>query len=297
MEHQSQAFLTKLPMFKAISSPNTSLFSELITRSILHLIGCTLPLALLWGGEVRAQVGISPLVIEKQVDRGQAQATINVTNNTNEPFRARIYVEPFTYNREKGFEILPSSPRDLTPYLQFSPRELEVPPGVSRRVRLIVRFPPSLPEGEYRSVIFTENLKEVVSEDAQGNITAIATRIGVILFVRKGNIAPNLAVTNASWDSNRQQIQLVIQNSGQASAYPTTSWTLKQGGATIRTGNTSPSGVIAESERLILLPINSSQNETPLPPGVYQLTGELIGGTESQPTKTPFSVNLTIPAQ
>ncbi|NES23355.1 MAG: P pilus assembly protein, chaperone PapD, partial [Symploca sp. SIO3E6] len=132
-----------------------ALGSNFLLTTASRLSGYLLSAALLWGGAAQAQMRISPLVIEVEAQRGQAQGVISVTNTSNEAFRARVYAEAFTYDRDTGFAILTSSPTDLTDYLQFSPRELTIPPGVTRRVRLISRFPPSLPEGEYRAVVFT----------------------------------------------------------------------------------------------------------------------------------------------
>ena len=240
---------------------------------------------------VQAQVGISPLVIEVQANRGQAEGTITVSNESNAPFRARVYAESFTFTRDGGFEILPSSPNSLTPYLQFSPRELVVPPGVTRRVRLISRFPPSLPSGEYRAVIFTETLNETT--DTAGNNVALKTRIGVRFYVRQGNANSNLAVDNATWNPQKKQIQLLVRNTGQASARPSVNWTLKQGSTVVKTGNLDSTEIIAATDRNLLL--NYPSQGQPLPsPGQYQLTGELAWG-ENNSNKLPFSVNLTIP--
>ena len=109
---------------------------------------------------VKAQIKISPLVIEREARKGTARGVINLTNTSNETFRARIYALPFTYN-QNGFEELESSPQDLSPFLSFSPRELVIQPGQTRQIRAISRFLPSSAKGEYRAVIFTEDLKEL----------------------------------------------------------------------------------------------------------------------------------------
>ncbi|MBE9124622.1 P pilus assembly protein, chaperone PapD [Coleofasciculus sp. LEGE 07092] len=248
--------------------------------------------ALLCGSAAQAQMRISPLVIEAQANRGQAQGIINVTNNSNEPFRGRVYAEPFTYG-DNGFQSLTSSPSDLTPYLQFSPRELTVPPGVTRRIRLITRFPPSLPEGEYRAVVFTETLQETT--DSSGNSVALTARIGTTVYVRQGDLSPNLAVESASWNPEQKKIQLRVQNTGQASARPAVSWTLQQGNTEVETGTLDPTGIVAESDRNFLL--NYSAQGQPAPTaGKYQLTGELVWAQGDNQRTQPFSVNLTIPA-
>jgi P pilus assembly chaperone PapD len=67
----------------------------------------------------KADITISPLVIETAAKQGQAQGNITVTNGDTKSFRARVYTEPFTYDLETGFKLLDSSPFDLTPYLQI----------------------------------------------------------------------------------------------------------------------------------------------------------------------------------
>jgi hypothetical protein len=156
----------------------------------------------------------------------------------------------------------------------------------------VVRFPPSLPDGEYRTVIFTENLKETVVTE-NGFTTKIVTRIGVVVYVRKGNVSSNLTVDSASWNQSLNQIQLLVRNAGKASAITTTNWTLKQGGTVVNQGTASETTVMAGAERNILLPYTGKDGAT-LAPGNYQLTGEVMWGEDSR-NKVPFTANLTIP--
>jgi P pilus assembly chaperone PapD len=263
-------------------------------KGALALTGWTLSALLFWAGKGVAQVSISPLVIEVEAKRGQAQGVINVGNDTNEPFRARVYAEPFTYSRDAGFQTLQTGEQnDLTPYLQFSPRELNVPANVERRIRFIVRLPPSLPSGEYRAVVFTENLKEMVNE--RGNSVGVATRIGVTIYVRHGELSPTLAIKNATWNSQQRQIQMLVSNTGGASARPIVNWTLKQGETMVKKGSIDPTGIVAKSERNFLLGY-PDKNQRGIAPGEYQLSGELVWSEGDNQRTQGFSVNLTIPA-
>lgn len=263
-------------------------------KSTWCLTGLTLSAALFWANKSVAQVSISPLVIEVEAKRGQAQGVINVGNNTTEPFRARVYAEPFTYSRDDGFQTLKKGEQsDLTPYLQFSPRELNVPANLERRIRFIVRLPPSLPSGEYRAVVFTENLKEIVNE--RGNSVGVATRIGVTIYVRHGDLSPTLAVKDASWNSQQRQIQMLVSNTGSASARPAVNWTLKRGETVVKTGKLDPTGIVANSERNFLLGY-PDKDQSSLAPGEYQLSGELVWAQGDNQRKQAFSVKLTIPA-
>ncbi|MDY7013432.1 MAG: P pilus assembly protein, chaperone PapD, partial [Cyanobacteriota bacterium] len=225
---------------------------------LLRFGGWVLSAAAFWTVPARAQVSLSPLIVETQAERGQAQSAINISNSTDQPFRVRIYAEPFTYSREDGFQTLTSDPSDLTPYLQFSPRELNVQPGETRKVRLIARFPPSLTTGEYRAVIFAENLQE--ARDSGGNSVAIITRIGTTVYVRQGDVAPDLSVEGASWNSEQEQIQLLVRNAGQASARLGVNWTLRQGETVVATGTVDPQGIVAESDRYFFLEGSEQSN-------------------------------------
>ncbi len=235
-----------------------------------------------------AQIGISPLIIEVQENNGQAQATINVINNTNKPFRARVSSEFFTYEKNQGFNTIPANEASLVPYLRFSPRELTVPAGVTRRIRLNVQMPAQLPAGEYRSVIFTENLDQQQRTDQKGAVTNISTRIGVTLFVRRGNHAPKITTTTAIWDAKKSRILLSINNSGKASAYPEINWKLSQAGKNIETGKVNPTGIVPNSDRTVsILPQK-------LPAGQYQLSGTLTWGEPDKKNIVPFSVDVSI---
>ncbi|ODH01413.1 P pilus assembly protein, chaperone PapD [Nostoc sp. KVJ20] len=242
----------------------------------------------------KAQMSVSPLVIEAKAERGQAQGMITISNTSKTPSRIRIYAQPFTYSRDAGFQTLSSSPSDLTKYLQFSPRELTVKPGEVRRVRLISRLAPNLPDGEYRAVVFNETLTE--SKDAAGNNVTLVARIGVTFYVRKGNLSPQLAIDSASFNPEQKQIQILVRNNGQATVLPSLNWTLRQGQTVVKTGQVDANAVVANSDRNFLLNY-PSKGQPALKPGQYQLSGELFWGEDSKKSKLPFNLNITIPTQ
>ncbi len=261
--------------------------------------GVLLSSFLLWGTAAKADIAISPLIIETAAKRGQAQGTITVTNGDAKEFRARVYSQPFTYDLEKGFQLLNSSPLDLTPYLQFSPGELQVPGTDNRRIRFIVRFPPSLPDGEYRAMLFTENLEATIQEEPGKTSsvifkTAIVPRIGVAVYVRKGNISHNLNVVNARFNPKSQQLQLLVENTGKASAIIQGEWTIKKGEQVIYHGRSIDTTVIAEGQRYLNVDYSTLANKIKLESGEYQLFGNLGWGINRN-NKIPFNVKFSIP--
>ena len=251
-------------------------------------------------GIAKANISISPMVVETEAKRGQAQGRITVSNPSAKNFRARVYTSPFTYDKETGFKTLSESPKDLTPYLQFSPRELQVEASRKRNIRFIVRFPPSLPDGEYRTMIFTENLQRgtITETDSKTNVTLqtnIIPRIGVALYVRKGNVSPNLSFPSARVNPKTNKIQLLVSNKGKASAIVAGDWKLKKGKEVIQKGNISDTTVLAEGERYVIAK-SLSKNQSKLAPGEYQLTGELGWGVNKK-NRVPFTVDVTIPGR
>lgn len=237
-----------------------------------------------------AQVGISPMVIESQTSRGQSEAVINLLNPTNTPVRVRIFSQPFTYSREGQFQTIASSQQDLSPYLLFSPREVALEPGASRKVRLLTQLDPNLPDGEYRAVVFAESLIENINN--QGSRVGVIARVATTVYVTKGNQAPNLIVANGSFDPKQNQLRLLLRNQGTATARPIVSWHLKQGATVVRKGETQPSTVLASNERS--LTIDSLTTGSSLSPGTYELSGELIWIQNQQRKSVSFKVPINI---
>jgi P pilus assembly chaperone PapD len=257
------------------------------------VLGLSLSSFITFSSSAIAQVKVSPLIIEAKANRGQAQDIISITNNSNQPSRVRIYAEPFTYSRNSGFQTLPvKTPNDLTPYLQFSPRELTIQPGKTRKIRVISRLAPNLPDGEYRAVVFNESLNEANSGEKN---VEIATVIGVTFYVTKGNVNPRLAVNSASFDQQKSKIQLLVSNQGKASAVTDVNWILRRGETVVAKGLIDDAALIAEGERNLGLTF-ADESKPNLTPGIYQLSGELLWG-ENGRNKQSFNVNLTIPTE
>jgi P pilus assembly chaperone PapD len=245
----------------------------------------------------QASLSVSPLVVELDSRQGQAQGTITVGNSGDDPFRARSYAVPFTYDRETGFKELKQATNDLTPYLQFSPPEVSIPGADKRRVRFITRLAPSLPDGEYRAMIFTETLNQIVPPEVvtSGETTVTTTilpRLGVAVYVRKGKLSPSLAIDSLRFNAPEQQPQILVKNTGKATAIVKSEWTIKQADREITKGLVQDTTVIAEGDRYVTIKLPET---TKLAPGEYQLQGNLLWGfNHSQ--KIPYQFKFTVPA-
>ncbi len=243
------------------------------------------------GKSTQAQINLSPLLIDVDAKADKARGVIDIRNSSDNEFRARIYAEPFTYDSNYGFKTLTSSPTDIRPYLQFSPQEVNLPKGGLRKVRMTVNLPASLPDGEYRAMIFTEPLVDLSANKTRG--TTLVNRIGTAFYVRKGNIKPNLKIESLTWNRDTNKLQLLVRNSGKASTQTTATWSASQGGKVIRTGDSLSTTVIAEGDRQLFLQ-TSPTDPAPLAPGTYVVTGNMTAGQGKKQTQN-FSFTVTVP--
>ena len=272
--------------------------SRFFSTSTVRQVGVAVAAATLaiFGGslsarEAIAQVGLNPMVIQSEVSRGQAQSVIAVTNPTGEPMRVRMYAEPFTYDQVNGFVLLDEDSQDLTPYLQFSPREFVIPPNEVQRVRVVGLLPPSLEESEYRAVIFTESLPE--SAPAGSSVAGIQTRIGSTVYFRQPSSEPMFSVVQAQWNTEDAQAQLLLSNVGEATARPNAQWEIRRGGEVIASGQSGATTVIEGRDRLVPLPYLNKE-EASLSPGNYEVVGELVWRFGEQQSSQSFSVPLIV---
>ncbi len=251
---------------------------------------------------VNAQVSLKPLVEVSNTRNGQASGIVTVRNNTDEEFRARVYSSPFTYDRDSGFQDVKESPSDLTPYLVYAPRELVVPANTERRVRYIVRFPPNHSTGEFRAMLFTETLQELPSDSNAAYTVKVKNRIGTALYIRSGNLTPDLIVESISYNSQSDELKLLLKNTGSATARPSVDWELKQGNTKIRSGSVGSTTTIAKGERYLLLSGDKSETNSteqtvsaPISSGTYKLTGKIQWENLDKEESMPFELELVVP--
>ncbi|MTJ10167.1 P pilus assembly protein, chaperone PapD [Anabaena sp. UHCC 0204] len=236
------------------------------------------------------QLSVSPLVIERKAESGQARGVIDVTNGSDKPYRARVTLSPFTYSRE-GLQVLKSSPNDLTPYLTFSPRELLITPGQKRSIRFNARLLPSLPQGEYRAMFSIEELKEN-SPSTQKNEVSLVVSIVSTIFVRNGDLAPILKIEKAFYDGKNKEIRLLVNNAGKATIRARTDWNLTQNGKSVNSGKLEETTIIAEGDRYIR--IAYPPQEQNLTPGNYNFSGKLTWDFPNKGGTLPFNVNFNV---
>lgn len=258
-----------------------SLYSLLLKAAFLCGVTTT---AITAAVPVKAQVGMSPLFVESEAVRGRAQGVLTLINSTDRPMRIRMYAEPFAFDRE-GFVSLPVDEADLSPYLQFSPREVVVEAKSDQRVRLLGTFPPSLADGEYRAVVFAE---ELTDSSAVDNGLAVKARVGTTVYMRQGELSAELSSLDVM--HNGQSLDLIVGNQGLATARPRVEWTLLRDGEEVAKGEEGAHTVMAQGDRKIALSLPKI-----LPTGNYTLSGKLAWTTLTEDYFQPFELPVMVP--
>jgi P pilus assembly chaperone PapD len=264
---------------------------NLFSATFVGLFVTTLQILSSATNAVAGSFSISPMVTVSDTKGSQSKGVINVSNNGKEPLRMRVYAEDFTYERAKGFVSTPKHERSAIPYLQFSPRELTVPPGVTRNVRVGITLPPSAPDGEYRAAIFVEELREqTVKSDAPTNQVVMLSRVASVFFIAKGGVKANLQSNSAVWDNQQKKLKIILTNQGKKSAYPNVIWKISQSGKEVING--SFLGLVMQAETDKEMTLRAKDQNLSLPSGSYQLSGEIIN--EGQ-RSVPFNIGVVIP--
>ncbi len=117
--------------------------------------------------------------------------------------------------------------------VRYSPRQVSLPPGQAQVIRLMLRKPRNLPEGEYRShMLFqtlpkpeSSSLGKVTNSDGEGIRVEITPLVGISIpvIVRHGNLSSEVALHNARIVTTNAgstfQLELDMHRSGNQSVY------------------------------------------------------------------------------
>jgi P pilus assembly chaperone PapD len=269
-----------------------SRFTKLLSAPIASLLLSILPILLCGNTAIAGSFNISPMLTILNTKGSQSKGVINVSNSGKEPLRLRVYAEDFTYDRIKGYVPITKHDRTAISYLQFSPQELTVPPGVTRNVRVGIALPPSAPDGEYRAAIFVEELREeeVKSDAPKKNQVVMLSRVASVFFIAKGSVKANLQANSAVWNDRQKKLNIVLTNQGKKSAYPNVIWKISQNGKEVSNG--SLLGVVLQADTDRESTLRDKDKDLSLPPGSYQLSGEIFNEGQKP---VPFSIGVSIP--
>ena len=191
--------------------------SVLILGLVFTLSGLSLPA---W-----AALQVWPHLVEMDVRNRTANLTLTNLGVTEKRYRISL---GFIALGEDGraVEITPGPEHpSAIELIRFRPRSVTLAPGEHQVVRLRLRFPPGLEEGEYRAHIFFAEVPEVAApleeappEGITVKITALQ-RLGIPIMVEKGELFKEgkLSEFNLTEIEGRLHLSFAVSSSGSRS--------------------------------------------------------------------------------
>ena len=163
-------------------------------KSILSLL-----LALLLPLPALAELMLNPTRVV--FSKNQRAAQVELINNSSEPATYRISVVNRRMSDTGEFITVTEAAADerfAGPMLSYSPRQVTLQPGSAQVVRLMIRKPDGLAEGEYRSHLHFEKQPEAGALATSVEAATGAPKIGVQLTTLVGASIPVIVRHGAS---------------------------------------------------------------------------------------------------
>ncbi|AEG91847.1 fimbrial biogenesis chaperone [Ramlibacter tataouinensis] len=260
-------------------------FSAVFSRRRIALrAACGLLLSLWLADAARADLLVYPtrLVFE---DNARA-AQLDLNNNGNETATYRITVINRRMTDTGSFvEIDKPQPGELfaDEMIRFSPRQVVLAPGATQTVRVSVRRPADLPQGEYRSHLHFERVPEA-SGGSNVEVAARPGELGVQLrmlvgvtipvIVRQGATSATVSLSGLELSRRAAErmptLAFVLNRAGNRSVYGDLGATFTpRGGTEQQVGKAAGVAVYTPN------PLRRGRLELQLPPGLVLSRGTL----------------------
>lgn len=170
-------------------------------------------------GAQEFSAAVSPPRFELAVSTGErSRQVIEITNSSSQPSKYHFRTADWTLDANAGVHFTDALAADsCRPWVAIERHELEVPAGGRYRFRFEVAPPADTPARECRFAIMIEG-DEQVARGADGLNLPVSGRIGVIVYVRVGDAAPELQVVDAGVAevNGRKLPVLQVKNLGNA---------------------------------------------------------------------------------
>lgn len=198
------------------------------------LISCLLLMFVLWG-QAHAALTVTPT---RAVFENNARSMeIKLTNDSDKQTTFRISFKNLRMTEDGRFETVDSAKTTgqyADKMVRFSPRQITLAAGASQSVRLLVRKPKGLADGEYRShLLFQEvpdaaglDLNKVLStqqNDGVGAILVPVSGITIPVIVRQGKLNAEAKLTDLGFKNgdkdNPPTVAFQMHRSGNKSVH------------------------------------------------------------------------------
>lgn len=258
---------------------------------------------------VFAEYQVDPLRIEVTLPEGKSVGTTAVTvrNTGEDTVRLKAYLSNWVMDETGKIQFTEETVSDgIMDKVRFNPKEFEIPVGQAQVVRLAVSLPADSPEGEYRGILFFEDLKTTtqrlsVSKVGYSAAIELKQRLGIGVYTYKGKITPKptLAQFGCRVDNGNLVAELTIDNKGSKHYRGTGTFLVMQKDAT---GKATPFKeiplqqaqdiLILGGKKQTLSQVLSSPKDPLLPPGKYAI--ELHLSSKEAPDLDPLESSADV---
>lgn len=173
------------------------------------------------------------ITMKRVIFEGPRRAEVlTLINNTADETAFRLGWRTMRMTPDKGLVEVPEGAESDIPSAEgmviFAPRRVVIPPGGSQQIRLMLRKPRDLAEGEYRSHLWIRPEADAVKFDPQPaeagkSSVQIKMLAGVSLpvFVRHGQMTATAAIENATLRraGDKLAVELTLTRQGNRSIY------------------------------------------------------------------------------
>jgi P pilus assembly chaperone PapD len=167
-------------------------------------------------------------------DKNQRAAQIELINNGTTPATYRISLVNRRMSETGQFEVIetPASGEQFADaMLRYSPRQITLQPGTAQTVRVMLRKPAGLADGEYRSHLQFERLPDMEGNTSVENQAGNGKEIGIVLNTLVGASVPvivrhgatsatvHLSGLTLAHDGKQPVLSLQFDREGNSSVY------------------------------------------------------------------------------
>jgi P pilus assembly chaperone PapD len=258
-------------------------------------------------------IGVSPPRMELDIKTKQTRSnSIEITNMSDKPAELKAYVRNWTMDEKNQVEDSPSEEQSLDQWIVFTPSRFTIPARSTQTVRFAIRPRVKPNAGEYRAVIY---LEEIARNNPDAGTINTRGRVGVVVYAYAGEIKRVGTVNSVKVETKPKVIKAVFDVSNKGNAhirmlgqyaiwragnYPGAKATQPIDGAGSSKaklpGNVVQAGII---ELPPVLPNNRRQLVLPLigklPPGNYVLDINANLSGMAVDTGIPFTVPVVTP--
>ncbi len=201
----------------------------LAVRGLMLLAACAV--SLIGHGRAAATLSLYPMRVELEGRQRAAQVDLLNTGTRAQTYRIALVRRRMT---EQGQIVAVDAPQDGEHFaddlIRFSPRQVTILPGRSQTIRLLLRKPAELPDGEYRSHLQFEPVDldpEPASDPGpsapKGALLQVQMGASIPVIVRHGATRADLVLSSLSLEpasgAAQPVVSLALERSGNRSVF------------------------------------------------------------------------------